>query len=354
VPPINPSPFHPNRVGLVAPMRVDRTGRMGPTPAQARSSRWRRSSHGLYVPSWTDPTLVEQRIVEAAAVASSGAGYVTGWAALRWLGGRWFEGRSADGEPLPVDLAMRRYIRPQPGIAICEEGIDQRTVRILDGLPITNAVRSVAFAMRYANDVRAAVQVFDMAAFNDLVSWQEMTSYAGMAPRLNLSSWTGMPQYREAMGFADENTWSPQEVTMRLIWQRDAGLPRPLMNTPVFDLSGRHIGTPDLLDVEAGVVGEYNGELHLEGTRRAIDVRREEAFRNVGLECFTMLAGDSANRPLMAARMIAARDRAGWIPEGRRAWTIVPPPWWIQTLTVDQRRSLSEGQRRRLLRNRAA
>jgi hypothetical protein len=156
------------------------------------------------------------------------------------------------------------------------------------------------------------------------------------------------------MGFADENTWSPQEVTMRLIWQRDAGLPRPLMNTPVFDLSGRHIGTPDLLDVEAGVVGEYNGELHLEGTRRAIDVRREEAFRNVGLECFTMLAGDSANRPLMAARMIAARDRAGWIPEGRRAWTIVPPPWWIQTLTVDQRRSLSEGQRRRLLRNRAA
>jgi hypothetical protein len=306
------------------------------------------------VPAWTDPTIVEQRIVEAAAVVRPGAGYVTGWAALRWLGGRWFDGTTADGDMLPVDLAMRRYIRPQPGIAICEEGIHPSTVSVVDGLSITNAVRSVAFAMRYANNVRDAVRMFDMAAFNDLVSWEEMTAYAGMAPRLNLSSWTGMPQYRLAMNLADENTWSPQEVNMRLIWQLDAGLPRPLMNVPVFDLTGRHIGTPDLLDVEAGVVGEYNGAMHLEGARRARDVRREEAFRNVGLECFTMLAGDSANRARMAARMVAARDRARWILEGRRSWTIIPPPWWIPTVTVDQRRSLSDDQRRRLLRNRAA
>lgn len=327
---------------------------MGPTVAQTRSSRWRRSSQGLYVPAWTDPTLVEQRIVEAAAVISPGAGYVTGWSALRWLGGRWFEGTTADGEMLPVPLAMRRYVRPQPGISICEEGIDPSTVDVVDGLPITNAVRSVAFAMRYANNVLNAVQVFDMAAFNDLVSWDEMSAYAGMAPRLNLSGWTGMPQYRLAMTLADENTWSPQEVTMRMIWQLNAGLPRPLMNMPIFDLTGRHIGTPDLLDVQAGVAGEYNGALHLEGARRARDVRQEEAFRNVGLECFTMLAGDSADPDRMAARMIEARERARWVSEGDRAWTIVPPSWWIPTVTVAQRRALSDGQRRRLLRNRAA
>jgi hypothetical protein len=122
----------------------------------------------------------------------------------------------------------------------------------------------------------------------------------------------------------------------------------------VFDLSGNHIGTPDLLDPVAGVVVEYDGAMHLKGARRARDVRREEAFRQVGLECLTVLAGDSSNRPLLAGRMIAARERALWIPEDARRWTIQPPPWWIPTLTVAQRRALTESQRARLLRHRAA
>ena len=50
------------------------------------------------------------------------------------------------------------------------------------------------------------------------------------------------------------------------------------MNRPVFDLHGRHVGTPDLLDVEAGVYGEYDSELHLDGKRRLKDLTREDAF----------------------------------------------------------------------------
>ncbi len=56
---------------------------------------------------------------------------------------------------------------------------------------------------------------------------------------------------------------------MRMIWVVDAGLPRPLCNMPIFDRHGRHIGTPDLLDPVAGVVGEYDGALHLAGEQRA-------------------------------------------------------------------------------------
>ena len=32
------------------------------------------------------------------------------------------------------------------------------------------------------------------------------------------------------------------------------------MNRPIFDLHGRHVGTPDLLDAEAGLYGEYDSE----------------------------------------------------------------------------------------------
>jgi hypothetical protein len=306
------------------------------------------------VPSSVDATNAEQRIVEAAAVIPSGGGAVTGWAALCWLGGTWFQGTNAAGEPLPVDLAMWSDIRQQRGLAICEERISPDEVIEVDGLAVTIPVRSVAFAMRYAANLREAVAVFDMAAFNDLVSKDEVVTYAGLAPREGLSGWTGMPACRESTGLGDENAWSPREVGTRLGWELDAGLPRPLTNVPVFDLSGNHIGTPDLLDPVAGVAVEYNGAMHLEGARRARDVRREEAFREVGLECLTVLAGDSSNRSLLAGRMIAARERALWLPEDARRWTIQPPPWWIPTLTVAQRRALTESQRARLLRHRAA
>ncbi len=349
-----PPPFHPNRPALVAPVRTDATAREGPSEAQARGPHWRRSSTGLYVPAEVDACLVEQRIVEAAGLIPRGGGAVTGWAALRWLGGRWFDGSTPGEQFLPVELAMWSDIRQQNGVAVCEERIDPREVIEVDGLPVTIPVRSVCFAMRYADNVRDAVRIFDMAAYNDLVSLAELEAYAGLAPRTGLSGWTGIPQCRKALALGDENSWSPQEVAMRLIWMLDAELPRPHTNIPIFDRRGNLIGTPDLFDEEAGVAGEYDGPHHLNRGQRASDVRREEAFRNVGLESLTMVAGDSANRGEMASRMIATRQRARWLPESQRAWTLQPPPWWVPTLTVEQRRQLDAGQRQRFLRNRAA
>ncbi|QBR94220.1 hypothetical protein [Nocardioides euryhalodurans] len=349
-----PGSFHPDRPGLVAPVRVDPAGLRGPTPGQARGPGWRRTTSGLFTPADVEQT-VEQRIVEAASLISRGRGAVTGWAALRWLGGSWFDGSTAThAAGLPVDLAVSARVRPRDGVVVCRERSDPAEVIIVDSLPVTFPLRSVAYAMRYAPDVRSAAKVFAMAAYDDLVSRDEMRLYVGEAPRAGLSSWTGVPLAREALLHADENCWSPQEVLMELIWILDAGLPTPLMNRPVFDRLGRHIGTPDLLDPESGTICEYDGRLHLEGSRRAGDIRREEAFREVGLEALTLVAGDTADPDGTARRMVAARRRARWLPEGQRAWTTEPPDWWVPTLTVEQRRSLSAGRRARLLRHRRA
>ena len=137
---------------------------------------------------------------------------------------------------------------------------------------------------------------------------------------------------------------------MRMIWMVDAGLPRPLCNMPIFDRHGRHIGTPDLLDPVAGVVGEYDGALHLAGEQRARDVRRAEEFRRVGLEVFTMMSADRADRDQMAGRMSAARQRALWLPEADRAWTDRSAGLVGSHHTVEQRRALSEADRQRWLR----
>ena len=346
-----PPPFHPNRPTLVAPVCVDPSGRAGPTRGQAAGPHWRKTSHGLYVPA-DGLQSIEQRIVEAGGLLPR-YGAVTGWAALRWLGGRWFDGSTVqDDAGRPVDLALGGScdLRPQPGIAICRERWSSLDVIVIDGLRVTIPVRSAAFAMRYAADPWEAVTVFDMAAYDDLISKDELLLYAGHAPRFGLSSWTGIPQCREAILLGHENCWSPREVWLRLVWECLAGLPAPLMNHPVFDLQGRHVGTPDLLDVTAGVVGQYDSALHLDGKQRARDAKRDDAFRRVGLECFAVLTGESADTA--AGRMTATRELALSRPAPLRAWTIESPAGWVPTVTVEQRRALTDRQRAALLRYR--
>lgn len=325
-------------------MRIDPDGKSGPTPKQARGPSWRRTSHGLYVPAGVELT-TDQRIVEAAAVLPAYGG-VTGWAGLSWLGGRWFGG-DRSGEPRPVMLATAdRSIRPQPafGIATSEERMSPRELTVHRGLQTTSAMKSLFFEMRYAATEGEAVQHADMAAYDDLLSRAEVCAFVGINP-----GWTGIDQARVAAGDMAENAWSPTEVTMRRTWEHVADLPRPLCNRPVFDLNGRHLGTPDLIDPAAGVLGEYNSALHLEGSRRSIDVAREARFRAAGLECVEMLTGDLTDPFPFIGRLREAYARAARIPATDRRWTIEPPPWWIPTFTVEQRRNLTPEQRERLL-----
>lgn len=344
------TPLRITRPGLVVPVRVDRSGTgIGPTKAEAASGRdWRRTSRGLYVPVHVDGTIPEQRIIEAGAVLPAYGG-VTGWASLCWQGATWFDGLTAGGaERLPVDLAVPfQTIRSQRGIAVCQEGLDPRDLVMVDGLPVTTAVRSAFFMMRHARSLREAVTALDMAAYSDLVSVEEAWVYAEAHP-----AWTGVPQAREAIALADENAWSPPEVSTRLIWVLDAQLPRPRCNQPVFDLRGNHVGTPDLLDPVAGVVVEYDGALHLAGEQRVVDVTREEAFRRVGLEYLTVLSSHLSDRDRTAARMQEVRRRALAARPAERRWTIDPPPWWQLTVTVEQRRALPADRRDRWLRHR--
>ena len=342
-----PPSVHPDRPGIIAPVRVDPRGLTGPTRAQARGSRWRRSTQGLFVPSSTDERCLDQRIVEMAAVLPAFGG-VTGWAALAWQGGRWFGGRTAEGWQDVTLATGGLHVRSQPGVAICEEKLGPGDLAVVDGLRVTTAVRSVCFEMRYARSLRDAVIVLDMAAYSDLVSIEELSAYAYRHP-----AWTGIPQCRDAIPYADENAWSPMEVEMGWIWRVEAGCPTPECNRPVFDRTGRHVGTPDLIDPDAGVLGQYDGGLHLTGDQRAKDLRQEAEYRALGLECVTMVAKDrrDGGTPFVK-RLWEAYERAALRPESSRRWTVDPPARWTPTSTVEQRRALDDAQRARLLRYR--
>ena len=317
------------RDGLTMPVRVDPAGVRGPTRKQARGKSWRRTSHGLFVPGDVGEGHVEQRIVEAAAVVPE-KGAITGWAALRWQGATWFDGLADGGRSrLPVTVvAPGRQVRAQAGIVVSEEFIRPGEIILVDGMPLTLPERSVCFLMRHARTLREAIVALDMAAYHDLVSIREVAAYAA-----TLKIWTGIPLCRTGIGLGDENAWSPLEVVLREIWEVYAGLPHPHCNRPIFDLDGRLIGTPDLLDERAGLVGEYDGRLHLAGDQRHRDRDREARYRDVGLEVVVALAGD-VHQPLHTAELIQqAYSRARFEPPERRRWTIEPPSWSTPTFT---------------------
>ncbi len=336
------------RPGLFRPVPSDREGVVGPTPKSARGPRWRRASRGLFVPSSVEQT-VEQRILEASMVLPD-VGGVTGWAGLRWAGGTWFGGQGSGRLDRPVWLAVGGSdVRAQPGIAVSAERLDPRLVTVLDGVPMTVPVRSADFEMRYAEDLWAAVEVMDMAAYADLVSIDEAWTYAMAHP-----GWTGIGQERGAIALADENSWSPQETWSRLVWRLVAELPLIRCNQPVFDRRGSFIGTPDLIDEEAGLLVEYKGSDHADRKQWAADIKREAVFRNHGLEIVDVVAADRRSPSALAARMHAARERAAFAAPSTRAWTLEQPHWWRPTQTVELRRQIDVADRAKLLGYRVA
>lgn len=343
--PVPVEPWHPARPGLERALRVDPGGRMGPTRGEAEGRYWRAVGPGWFRPA-TPPATVEQRIVEASYRLPPYGG-VTGWAALRWLGGRWFSGIGPEGLLLDVPLAVHTANRVhRPGIELSKERIRPDELDELDGLRVTLPVRSVLFEVRRAPTLEKAVEVLDMACFNDLVSLDEIA--AGI---VGLRSWTGVQRCRDALPLADENACSPAEVRLRMIWTRVVGRGAIVTNRPVFDRAGRQLATIDVLDVAAGVAGEWQGEHHFERDQRRRDLQREQLLREHGLEYVEFVAGEPHDRTV--ARIQGAYARAARVPASARAWTDVLPDGWASTFTVADRRKLSDRERVRLLRHRS-
>lgn len=339
-----PKPFHVRRPSLVGPVRVDPSGRDGPTRGQARGPGWRRTGQGLYVPADVEPS-ADQRIVEAAAVLQDDEA-VTGWAGLRWQRAAWFDGTQSSHGLRDVPLLVRRDRAAPPGSVVSQEFLHPDEIIELDGVAITVPVRSLVHELRRADTLGDAVIALDMACYSDLVSIAEVTAYVTA-----LGPVTGIQQARDALALGDENSWSPRETAMRGVWTTLAGLRRPLCNAPVFTMDGHHVGTPDLIDPELGLVAQYNGRDHITLVGTATDVKKDAAYRDLGLETVAMLATDWSDLDDFTRRLLAGARRAGQRASPPQ-WTVKPPAWWTPTHTVERRRTLQESDRGRLLRYR--
>lgn len=317
--------------GVVRPVRAD--GVDGPTRKQARGRWWRLTTHGFYVPIDVDGSVPEQRIVEASVLLPPD-GAVTGWASLRYHGGGFFDGLMPDGRterPVPLVVGPGRRRRPRDGVRWLQHALPLEEVCVRHGVACTTVERAVFDEMRLSGGVRPATVALDMAMAAGLTSRGRFARYLDAQPQRD-----GVPLVRAAAGLADEGSRSPRETDMRLVWELDAGLPRPLCNRCVYDVrTGRLLGVADLIDPEAGVVGEFDGGEHSRAGRRSRDAARDGAFRDHGLEVFRVTAVDLRDPAKVVARTLAAYRRAG-NRSVTPTWTLEPPPGRAAALSVDE------------------
>lgn len=316
------SDFHPRCPpprGLVRPVRTDPDGVTGPTRGVAAGPRWRTSSHGLVVPADVELS-VEQRILEAAVRLPAGA-MLTGWAALRLAGAAWFDGAAADGRtPMPVPVLLPHASRLRgAGVRVERTRGSLPPPVTRHGMACVQSEVALLHELRWAASRRRAGVMADMALAAGVVDLAVLRAHAATRRRTDATTY--------ALQRACGECRSPKESEMLQVWGADLDLPRPVMNREVLDLAGRVIAVVDLLEVESGTYGEYNGAAHRSRERQRRDEARADELRGVGLEAFVLVAGDSER--VWRDRMLSARGRALWLPEGRRRWRVgafVPAP----------------------------
>lgn len=282
---------------------------------------WRQTSHGLWVvgPSSND---VEQRIIEQAARLGS-AEAVTGWAALRLLGAAQCDGLAADGRtklPVPLAVGPGGKLRPLDGSVISHTRLPAHDQLWCDGIWVTTVERATFDAMSAASDLVEAVVVLDIVLGAGMLTIDQLARWVQ-----NRRDWKGVRRAREALVWARSGVRSPQETRLRMVVERDLGLPELAVNHVVFDERGYRIGEVDLLDIDAGVALEFDGADHRSAEAQTWDLAKQTALEDIDIVTVRFTSADVRRHSVVQQRVDAARARAIFALEQDRRWTVRPP-----------------------------
>jgi len=255
-------------------------------------------------------------------------GAVGGWAAAHLLGvsfqdGRGLDGRTVSAVPLLVPRARRP--RPRAGVTWIRGSLPAGDVVAIRGLPVSSPLRTgfdLARSITITGPgarLEAGVVALDAALHAGLITRGQLGNEVSRRER-----WPGSRTARRANELADGRAESPQESRLRLVWVL-GGLPELHVNVPLFDVDGRHLGTPDLFDEEAALALEYDGAYHRALRRQARDNVRGESFqaRNVTIVRVTGVdLPDTSGR--LFRRLLAARSRGLARDRSKDRWVIYP------------------------------
>ncbi len=321
----------------------------GVTREQLRGPGWCRTSYGFYrpIPATSAGRTPTQRILDAAALAPPDAA-IGGWAAAFVHGVDILDGiDSFTMTEIPVLLCLGRDLgrRSTGRVRYSRDRLPPADVCLRHGLPVTAPLRTAFDGARLSDGLAEAVAFLDACAHERIITLTDLAAYIATH---RADGWSGIEQVRRALALADMATRNLWESRLRVLAVREAGVPKPLVNCPVFDVAGGFAGIPDLLDPEAGVVLEFDGQGHRDRRQHRADNVREERFESLGL---IVARADSLD--LMHHRVDLVRRVVDAYARGRRRdraqdrWTLVEPDWWLEQ--TDPSELLTDAEKAELL-----
>lgn len=254
------------------------------------------------------------------------SGALTGWAAAYVLGVDWLDGLdpfTMAEQPVIVGLGFDAGRASTAEVRYARDRLPASHRLQRFGLWVTTPERTAFDGARWAPDLVEAVVFLDQVAHGLSLDLQELSSWCRPG-----GWWSGVTQVREALLWADARSASPWESRLRMFYRREAALPRPAVNQPIFDRSGRLLGIADLFDEEAGLVTEFDGQDHRLRQQHRSDNIREEALEGTNLVVSRVDSLDLQQRAALAARLRARRAQG--LQRDRRldTWTLQEPEWW--------------------------
>ncbi len=241
---------------------------------------WTRVRPGVHLWLPADRLDATTRIEAVIAWMPAGAA-LGGWAALRWAGLAALDGRTGPDAcrdvPVPVCLGPVGRVRPASGLDLDRSTILDVDLTTCRGVPMTTPARSCLDVARRHGPEEGLVAT-DAALRAGLVTRPELDDALSRLVRIK-----AVPAARLVAALADPGAESPTESRLRYVWVVQAGLPVPLVNRVVLDSNGAFLGRADLLDEEAAMVGEYDGEEHRPLVRQTADSVRQEGFEAANL-----------------------------------------------------------------------
>jgi len=306
----------------VRPLSTRDARALGVTPGRLAGPGWAAPTRGLHRPTDPGDYSPTQRIYDVAELLPVGAA-IGGWAAAHLLGAQDLDGRGWSGrevEPVPVVLPPPVLIRARPELVRWRSAVTDDEVVEVDGVPCTSTVRT-GYDLVRSRDLRNGVGCLDVLGRQIGLRPMDVLAHSEARRR-----WRGRPRVARAVELSDPRALSTGETRFRLVWILDAGLPHPQVNPTLRTPDGFLLGMADLLDPEAGLVGEYDGAGHRELERHVLDNAREEWLEDTGLIVVRACAPDVrvANRARSALRLRMAFQRGLTRDRARDRWTWVP------------------------------
>lgn len=182
---------------------------------------------------------------------------------------------------------------------------DPLAVEEVRGLPLTTLARTWC-------DLAGELDREHLAILGDAILHTKRTTPAQLEAELKLVR-RGRRLGQEVLPFLDPRADSPMETRTRLV-MIDGGLPRPVVNRPVFDSAGGWIACPDLQYPRFRVAIEYEGEHHLTRDQQRSDIRRDEAYRDEGWILIKVTYEDVMYRPATLVERIRRALQAQGYP----------------------------------------